>query len=356
MKKNVMHIICCGMSLLVPLFLSAQIVIDYTEIPHVVNTRWTKNVAHNQTVSLGSVGGPQTWTFTSQPMGTDSCTDVVVPVSQMPFHDSFPNANLCYMSVDGSDSAFLYMRLVSSFLSTLGIAGEDSSGSMFIKYSPVDTNNLPEHFGDYRNYRSGWTYVVDASTYMRYQKTGLEYINAYGTVTVPYGSFPCLRYILFDTLIMTMYYNNVPIYADTSTNIGHQFVAENRSGVVCVFSQPDETNPYFTNAATLERLTYFYTGIEEETGGIARAGSEKIIEVRPNPFVDEVGFTCQKPGALEIYDATGKLVRNFPRSADRSAITWNGTDCRGTMLPAGVYFYRFDSRAQCTTGRIVLVK
>ena len=352
-------IICIWVAgLTLPLF--GQIVIDWNEIPHIVNTRWTKNIATNQTVSLGSAGGPQNWYFTSQPMGSDSCTDVVVLVAQTPFHDSFPNANLCYMSIDGPDSAFLYIRLVSSFISTLGIAGEDTSGNMFIKYNPVDTNNLPEHYGDNRYYRAGWRYDIDASTYMTYVKKGYETINAYGNVTIPYGTFPCLRYILFDTLIQTMYYNNVPIYCDTSTRISHQFVAENRSGVVCVFSNSGETNPYFTNAATLERLTYFYTAIEETGPG----SSEKTVQVHPNPFDNGVTFAytpeIYEDMSLKIYDVQGQIVKtlNLPRahSVLPACVAWDGTKDNGTRLPAGVYFYRFQAGERMAIGKVVKVK
>jgi len=42
----------CGFALIVPLFLSGQIVIDYNEIPHTINTRWTKNGADDQDAKL----------------------------------------------------------------------------------------------------------------------------------------------------------------------------------------------------------------------------------------------------------------------------------------------------------------
>ncbi len=224
---NVVHCFALLIFLGLSLPLSAQIVIDYDEIPHIPGTRWTKNIAYNQTVSLGSAGGPQTWNFTSQAMGNDSCTNVVMVVSQTPFTDSFPDANLCYVNVDNADTAYSYMKLVQNYLIQFGIAGRDSNGPIFQKYNPTDTNGLPEHYNDSRHYHIAWLYNLNANSYYKYEKRGYEHINAYGTVIVPYDTFPCLRFILYDTLALTLYYNNVPVYTDTTRRILHQFVAEN---------------------------------------------------------------------------------------------------------------------------------
>jgi len=332
-------------------------VIDYNEIPHKLGTKWTKNIAYNRTVNLGNPGGPQTWTFTSQAMGADSCTNVVVLVSQTPFADSFPNANLCYASMSGSDTAFLYMQLTPNFLSTLGYAGNDTSGQVFQKFNPPDTNDLPEHYNDSRHYHFSWTYYIDANTYFEYQKRGFESINAWGVVIIPYDSFPCLRFVIFDTLIQTMYYNNVPIYSDTSTRIVHQFVAENFSGVVCVSSQPGESNPYFTNAAVLERLTYFYTGIVEKRDSNL---DNKWVIVKPNPFPKNISFffahKTSRPPTIEIYNVTGELIKAIKSESGITMVSWDGTDILGAPVSQGIYFYVVRSGELEATGKFVKIE
>jgi hypothetical protein len=344
--------------LLAVLPLSGQIVIDWDEIPHEINTRWTKNIKDTAVVNLGSSGGPQNWDFTSQPMGNDSCVNFIVPISQTPWYDSFPNANLVYGSSEGLDTAYLYMQLVSSFLSVLGLAGHEGADTVFMRYNPVDTNGLPEQFGDYRHYRTGWKFYMDPNTYFDYQKKGLEYINAYGTVTIPYGTYDCLRFILWDTLISTMYYNNNPLYTDTATRIGHQFVAEDYSGVVCVFSYEDETYPYFTNAQVLERLTYFAAGVEE-----TRETGIRLFPCYPNPFKDRVNFMYRLEGpahvSMAIYDAQGKMVREVISGIygpGAHSFVWDGSDRNGIELPEGVYFYDLRIGAQSHSGKLLLVK
>ena len=150
------------MLLVAPVF--GQIVIDWTEMPNEAGTRWVKNIAYETTVSLGSSGGPQTWTFTSQPMGPDSCANIIVNCWNTPYWDTFPSANLCYLSVEGPDSAFLYMGLHQYYLANLGLVGQDSSDNYVQKYIPPDTNDLPEQYGDTRYYNTSWYVIIDAST------------------------------------------------------------------------------------------------------------------------------------------------------------------------------------------------
>lgn len=345
--KTALAVLC----LAVPLF--GQIVIDWYDIPFVNFTNWNKNIAYNQTVNLGSAGGPQDWYFTAQPMGNDSCWNIVVPASYVPFTESFPTANLFYASIDGPDSACLYMHLDPSYLANLGLADQSGSGT-FQKYYVIDTNYLPEHYGDSRHYQAQWRYQPDAATRVEYTKRGQEQINAWGTVHIPFGSFSCLRYILWDTLTMVLYYNNVPVMYDTTTRIGHQFVAETFGGVVCVFSNYEETNPYFTNAAILERMTSFVPGPGvNEAKAQETAGS---VRVQPNPFGNTTRISIG-PGAesrgMRIYDAAGCLVRSFTAGPRTLALCWDGKDDNGFTLPAGVYFLWLDAGLQPLTAKII---
>ncbi len=356
--NNMLKCALAGLCLIIPAF--GQILIDWTEIPNEADTRWVKNIAYEQTVSLGSAGGPHTWAFTSQPMGSDSCVNIIKSCWQTPYWDSFPSANLCYASIEGPDTAYLYMHLAMAYLANLGIVGQDSDDVYVQEYIPPDTNNLPEVYGDVRRYSTAWYVFIDASTYIRYQKRGTEFINAYGTVNVPYGSFPCLRYVIWDTLISTVYYNSVPILYDTVNKIGHQFVAENRSGVVCVFSHENETNPYFTNAAILERMTGFY-GIEE-TQNDPPTGC--FISCRPNPFHGRIDIQFAMQDAryrmqvtkLLIYDASGKLIKNLSSDLGSGIIdhvSWNGSDQSGRKVPAGIYFVRLEAGGKTVVEKIV---
>lgn len=332
----------------------AQITIEWDEIPHALNTRWTKNSALEVSVDLGNSGGPQTWSFTSQPMGSDSTMNRVISVSQAPYHDSFPSANLVYQGVAEEDSTYLFLQLETNFLSTLGLTSGYSM-NMVIKYDPADTVDLPVHYNDSRHYYTMYTLVMDSTMYMENTKRGYEHVDAYGAVTIPYGTYPCLRTIVWDTCTQILYYNNVPVMYDTTTRISHQFVAEDRGAVVCAHSIEDETNPYFTAAEVLERLTYFATGVEEAEGNAVK---DNIVRVHPNPFGGTVTFAYTgemfEPVDVKIYDVRGALVKTIAVSAGNNAVaTWNGTNEHGMRMPAGVYLYRVQAGNQEMTGKVV---
>ncbi len=86
------------------------------------------------------------------------------------------------------------------------------------------------------------------------------------------------------------------------------------------------------------------------------------ITVSPNPFHYQTDIRYQIPDngygeeklrnsnfelwkyTLEIYDAVGRLVKDFELSSDigyQSSVRWDGTDDTGHRLPAGVYFLSF---------------
>ena len=289
-------------------------------------------------------------------MGSDSSPYVVFPVNEAPFHDSFPDANLVYASMLGSDSVFLYMRLEPDFLSTVGVSGTISSG-ICAACVPVDTNDLPEHYDDSRYYHTSVTVRLDANSYVVFQKRGFEHFNAYGTVFIPYGSFPCLRLVQYDTLIQTTYLFNIPVLFDTVATIVHQFAVENLGIVAAAISEDGETNPYFIAAATLERLTYFETGIDEVGGTILNASA---VMVQPNPFTQTVTFRYtgngDLPVVIDIFDVHGRRVQALATSGSAACVTWSGDDHDGKSVPEGVYFYRLTSAVTEVTGKLIKVR
>jgi hypothetical protein len=356
MMKNIkMYTILLLVFVAYPLF--AQIVIDWTEIPHVIGTTWTKNNKDSVVVDLGSTGGPQTWVFTSQPMGTDSSIQLIVPVSSTPFADSFPDANLVYRSPADSDTVYEYYKLTAGWDITLGLGGTGPDTTFLMQYAPVDSGPLPLHYQDSRSFHYGFTIKVGGDS-LRYDHFGLLTCNAYGTVTIPYGSYPCLRVCVFDTCAMIMYVNGMPVYWDTVTHIDYQFVAENYSGVVCIISYPEETNSNYTNAAILERLTSFFTGVEE-----SKIESVFSISHQPNPFSDHVTITYALPKAshvdLRVYDRIGRLIKtvvNAFQDQGKQTAVWYGKDESGDRLPDGVYFYRLNVDGTDLTGKMLMLR
>jgi hypothetical protein len=95
--------------------------------------------------------------------------------------------------------------------------------------------------------------------------------------------------------------------------------------------------------------TVFDSLVISKTIGVQETGeySDNGILIGPNPFSSEIhirisGRTGQRVQSLEIYDATGRMVMDFPFTTDHSilppVIIWDGTDNAGNRLPSGAYF------------------
>ena len=119
---------------------------------------------------------------------------------------------------------------------------------------------------------------------------------------------------------------------------------------------------------SLAKLKLFQ--IEEprgEGGGAQSVGSGTFVTLlrgcRPNPFVKGtmVNYELGQAGPVDltVHDASGRLVRRLeggPRQSGVRSVRWDGTDGRGCMVPAGVYFVRFSAGGKVSTGRLTLVR
>lgn len=99
-------------------------------------------------------------------------------------------------------------------------------------------------------------------------------------------------------------------------------------------------------------------GIEDVLGA---AGGGLFAE--PNPFtgVTHVFFELETaaPVQVQVFTPTGRLLTTLAEDvlpAGRHALAWDGTDANGRKMPAGVYFYRFQSGRTVETKQLVLVK
>ncbi|MEO0109103.1 MAG: hypothetical protein ABIK62_08070, partial [candidate division WOR-3 bacterium] len=93
---------------------------------------------------------------------------------------------------------------------------------------------------------------------------------------------------------------------------------------------------------------YFYTvpvGVEESPAVPARLPAR--VSVVPNPshseFCIRLSSELTATDQVEIYSATGCLVRVVPRLPGVMTLVWDGRDSEGTAVPGGVYLVRAGS-------------
>ena len=102
----------------------------------------------------------------------------------------------------------------------------------------------------------------------------------------------------------------------------------------------------------------------EETARLKTANLAKL-SVFPNPFskLTKISFgnvQGAKSIGLKIYDATGRIVKDFSLPTAYSlvptVVTWTGTDNSGNPLPAGVYFIQLSSATNTQTTPVILLR
>jgi len=124
----------------------------------------------------------------------------------------------------------------------------------------------------------------------------------------------------------------------------------------------------------------YVTNLPLGGGGPQARGESKcniLFSVNPNPFRDRTDIRCQIPDtrykttdkhisdithltsvSLKIYDATGRLVRQWDNETIRQSdqIIWSGDDDLGRKVPAGVYFVQFEAGDYKKVEKAVLLR
>lgn len=327
-----------------------QIAITWDEIPQEVGVHMIYEICDTVVIDLGTPGGGKTWNFTSQV--TDGYLEEwIVDGAGTPFIDSFPTANLVYKSPYGADTEYRYKELTPTAMNYLGFGFISPETTIVMTYTDPMTFPLPVSYGD------SWS--ISASVYdttngmvLTLEWRGRHYVDAWGTMKIPYGSFECLRVQQYDTMYVTVYVMGSPVYGDTTYHINYLFIAENHGMIVYVTSYEGETDPNYTEASSIMRLSSF-TGVSE-------ADLIQNFEVSsfPDPFVKttEISYTLPEDGyvKLEVFNLMGgkikTLVDGFQTKGEK-VIKWDASE-----LPVGIYLYRIETPLGIKTDKMILLR
>lgn len=91
--------------------------------------------------------------------------------------------------------------------------------------------------------------------------------------------------------------------------------------------------------------------------------SDSLFQNVPNPFNPSTLIAYQLPEAgrvsLVVYSLLGQPVRALVQDHQEAGyykVTWDGKDAYGRPVSSGVYLYRFVSKGQVETKRMLLLK
>ena len=215
-------------------FCFSQILISKETLPTNLGTRLVSlhDTTEHAIVNVGSLGENQTWNFT-QPISGIEITTEVVDLNSTPFASDFPSSNWVIKYSNGlldmiySDifpqikgDVYFYQELTEADVKILGTGFVSSfvSGAALFNPPNVILELVPTQYQDTWVTNSNFTISKDTTILgvpgtfaLTVHDTAYSFIDAWGKVTIPLGTFDCLRmksYIFMDERVT---FNGIPV-------------------------------------------------------------------------------------------------------------------------------------------------
>ncbi len=180
-------------------FLNAQIIINSAD--DLISAGDTVILSHDNNITSFSPGGTgeQTWDFSNLVAAGNNDSLIFFDISQAPFYDLFPDANLALKIIADnngiSDTMFQYIKTADTYLHILGMYTSQYNDIHSFPYQnimpfPVIYND--QYLSDYYSVAKFFN-GTDSTMYKLYVNDTIN-VNAYGTVSIPLGNFQCLRF------------------------------------------------------------------------------------------------------------------------------------------------------------------
>lgn len=353
-----------------------QITVTNATFPAAGDTLKLINDLNPTGVSITAAGGPYTWDF-SQLGFTTSQQIVFKPASEGMAYASFPTATL-FTSIVGEQGETYYGVDASAF-SLLGFSGTGPTGGLPIpsdlKYNPplieryaplnfidnhvVSTNlsvafsldQIPSEVLDSFGIPSDF---VD-SIRIRIATNRSDLVDAYGTLTIPGGTYEVLRekrITYIDTRIEIYTFIG---WSDITDLVGDLGGFGKDTTTTYVFQSNTAKEPIATvttdqTGMTVEEVAFKDNGVINNIGDPTPAGFS--VQISPNPASSHLTISFEK---MQHGTVTLRLIDMKGNVCDQQRLTAHTTDISLQSLAPGLYIYQItdDQHRILTTGKVV---
>ncbi len=360
MKKLVLFMALFGVSN----WAVAQITVTNATFPVAGDSLKTATDLNPSGVAITPPGGPFTWDFSGLTPDVNQVT-VFQPASDGAAFANFSEAELVTI---GQANAETYYSVSATSFDNLGFSGSDPNAGIPIQTEfkftpPVPQRRAPLNFIDNHIAESSLalTLPIDSAISAILAQLGIpvgfvdslrilgtairfEIVDAYGSLTIPGGSYDVLR-------------EKRTEYRDTHIEIhtfGVWLDVTNQAGAAAGFGQDTVTTYLFisntekefiasvtvdSTGLTPTQVEYKDNGIPNATGFVAGAMPQALVS--PNPVSNQANFQLKnwKPGNYEIriVDVRGMTLRShrFPTAAGE-----HSEKIEAGALPAGQFFFQ----------------
>jgi hypothetical protein len=290
----------------------------------------------------------QVWDFTGYTYLYYGKSWGIVPANA-PLIGSFPGSNIVLLEktwILGGDTMYNwnYKELLTDRLLIHGISDETS---IVYKYDPAVIHALVPFTYDLSWIRQRDSTSITTGYYVITE--GAITTDAFGTMKLPSGDYPCIRLTQISTS-----YTHTPFSIDTTVTKGYHFYGQGLTEVNMIGIPKEQFN-----ATTVDVNAIKYSRREGQVGIPENEFSSRIIKLEqnsPNPFNSQttIRYNLVSGGMvmLRIYDFLGKEVAtpiNEVQSAGTHEVIYS---CKG--MPPGVYYYKLTCGNYSVTKKMLI--
>lgn len=325
-------------------------------------------------VTLGSPGAGQTWEFKQELKGKEIAYDYVasgttpygatVPGSEWAIYSKQwlnidPVALLLPNGIKGFFDIYYYQKasVEANQITAVGIGVNVSpyySGGFPFQSSGVDFQ-FPLAVGQKwlrKTIYSAPANINGISATLMMADSAWKETDAYGRLSIPYGTFDCVRIKSkrYVTTKVNVFNTWLPMSSDTL--IMYEWFTRDAGLLLQVTSHGREKNENFTSSGYIARLSssnkLTAVGCTPDCGpGALQPSLCSLDQNYPNPFnpSTSIRYTLTQLSRIElsVFTLLGQeaaVLDAGVKPVGAHSIAWNGRDASGNRMPSGVYVYR----------------
>jgi len=326
---------------------SSQITITSSDVPHTIGDWMVSTGDSVPQVTIGLAGGPQHWEFQLvNPCAVE--TTRIRPIDESPVLDSFPTANLLYVTETAFDPVggthYTHYDLSPSSLLGLGWVAQIPPLTTVVVYYPASMElRFPVGYDSTWTSDFSYTVIIDSllSSYIITAVDRESMIDAWGTVTTPMGTFDALRSKTTSTTITDTYFMGMLLWSDTSHTIGFSWMVHDYGAIVNVLGDSVPQDTVILTPSCYSMMTYSTVSVEEDRLPLLVGPSDARVLGNPTslPVRIELDVEQRQEAIVEIYDLSGRLVNRF-KDVKPPVFRWDGIADNGYRVPSGKYIVR----------------
>jgi hypothetical protein len=341
----------------------AQITISPDDVLNLIGTRhyiaFDTDEEATATVDIGLAGANRVWDFTSLVFPSQEVSFDYIDPAETPLAYIFPEANIAQKMTFTEDtvsaSIYEYLKVNNDSLIFLG------AGTYIEGYGVFDIETKDEYAPMPLAYETTWSFILEDTIYFPggyiYDFDDIQItIDAWGTITIPAGTFECLRLHSRWTNIKHQVIDNVIVDRDTSIGASVSWISKNSMELVNFnFEFPNGT-PQYTEAQEVSISQEIITSLEEQDA--VRNLTYLLEQNFPNPFNPRTTIHFSLPAndhaLIEVFTIHGQKVQTLLNSALPAG--HHSIDFDAAHLSSGVYIYRMSAGRYNDVKKMVVLK